>query len=142
MKNIEGLLSDPLQVNSFLNLYNLMIEKVVPKIRKVAFNIMLEHEKYNTYIYDKKNYHQQKVDLKTINSASTETISKHIISGSGQAPVVVLDIQGNTNKWNLIKGIRNGWGDDTKRILLHWKGQWHQLTKEQIFSNYFEVTIK
>jgi len=136
MKNIEGLLSDPLQVNSFLKLYDLMIEKVVPKVRKIAFNTMLEHEKYNregdvifmkgsewneterqtaikltkagfyvifpskeqikaikelenstdarkndVYIYDKKTYFQQKVDLKTVSSGSKETIAKHITSG-------------------------------------------------------------
>ena len=94
------------------------------------------------YIYDKKTYNQSKVDLKTVNSGSKKTIAAHILSGSGQAPVIALDIQSGTNRWNLIKGIRSGWGDDTKRILLNWKGQWYQLDKNQVFGNYIETVIK
>ena len=101
-----------------------------------------DKRKNDVYIYDKKTYNQSKVDLKTINSGSIKILAEHIISGSGQAPVIVLDIQGGTNRWNLIKGIRRGWTDDTKRILLNWRGQWYQLKKEQVYSDYLEKTIK
>lgn len=194
------LLSDPLQVNSFLKLVDFMREKAVPKVRRIAFDNMIKNEsllsintgsdvfvmknakpnetelhsaekltkagyfvvfpndkqikkikkienstdarKNDIYIYDKKTYVQSKVDLKTVNSGSKETIAQHIISGSGQAPVIVMDIQGGTTRWNLIKGIRSGWGSDTKRIIVNWKGQWYSLDKNQAFGKYIEEKIK
>jgi hypothetical protein len=202
-KSAESLFSDPLQVNSFLKLYDFMKEKAIPKYRKIAFDNMLKNEKYqkegdvffmqgseysetekqtadkltkagyyvvfpgkgqikqikeldddkssrknDAYIYDKKSYRQQKVDLKTINGGSINSIQEHIISGSGQAPVVALDIQGNVNRWNVIKAIRNGWNDNTKRILLNYKGQWYDIDKNKAFGNkkqyknWLEINIK
>lgn len=196
----NALLSDPLQVNSFLKLVDFMREKAIPKVRKIAFENMIKNEKLSdaktnndvyvmkgakvkdfelhtaeklskagflvvfqnkghtkgikkiensndkrsndVYIYDKKTYVQTKVDLKTVHSGSKETIAQHIISGSGQAPVIAMDIQGGTTRWNLIKGIRSGWGNDTKRILINWKSQWYSLDKNQVFGKYIEEKIK
>jgi hypothetical protein len=188
---------DPLQVSSFLELYNLMAGKAIPIVRKIAFTNMLKYEAYSregdvlfmkgakcnstekqtaakltgagfyvvfpskgqlkairqlenatdtkvndVYVYDKKTYYQAKADLKTVNSGSADTIAKHIANGSKQAPTIVLDVQGGTNRWMLIAGIRNGWSSGTKRILLSWKGQWYRIEKKHIFGDYLKITIK
>jgi len=201
-KSIDGLLTDPFQVNTFLKLYDFMVEKAIPKYRKMAFENMLKSEKHHRdgdiifiegsqysetekqsaskitkvgkcghfvvfpnkgdikkikeleksadkkindiFTYDKKTYYQTKVDIKTVQSGeSVAAIASHVKKGSEQADVVAIDIQGNISRWDLIKGIREGCNKDyTKRIWLNWKGQWYQLTKDMIHSDYLEKTIK
>jgi hypothetical protein len=64
-----------------------------------------------------------------------ETIKNHVISGSGQAPVIAIDVIGGVSKHNLIDGLRAGWSKDTKRLLVNWKGQWYQINKQLLFSD-------
>jgi len=193
----KGLLSDPMQVNSFLSLIDFMRVKAAPQLRKIAFDLAMKNERYkrendvfymegsvynrtekqtaekltkagyyvvfpsgqhikdikirenntsarknDVYIYDQKTYKQRKVDLKTVNGASPETISQHIISGSGQAPVIAIDIIGSVSKQNLIKSIRSGWSKDTKIVMINYRGQWYELDKKKVFSNWLEDNIK
>jgi hypothetical protein len=98
--------------------------------------------KNDVYIYDKKTYKQRKVDLKTVNGAAPESISQHIISGSGQAPVIAIDIIGNINKQNLIKAIRSGWAKETKIVIVNYRGQWYELDKKKVFGNWIDENIK
>ena len=88
------------------------------------------------YAYDKISYRQYKIDLKTVNGGSKEAITEHIIKGSKQASNIVIDIQEcGISRWNVIKGIREGWSDDTKTIFLNWKGQWYEIDKDKAFGN-------
>jgi hypothetical protein len=87
----------------------------------------------DVYIYDKKTYKQRKVDLKTVNGASPEAISSHITSGSGQAPVVAVDVIGKISKQDLIGAIRSGWAKNTREVLLNYKSQWYIIDKEKAF---------
>jgi hypothetical protein len=98
--------------------------------------------KNDVYIYDKKTYMQRKVDLKTCGTPSAKAIREHIISGSGQAPVIVLDIMGKTFAENIIKGFRRGWSDNTKSVLLNYKGQWYELDRDKVFSKWIKENIK
>jgi hypothetical protein len=98
--------------------------------------------KNDVYIYDKKTYKQRKVDLKTVNGASPEAISSHIASGSGQAPVIAIDIIGSISKQNLIKSIRSGWTKETKIVMVNYRGQWYELNKDNVFSNWMFDSIK
>ena len=77
-----------------------------------------------------------------MNGGSEETIKKHLLRGSEQANVIVMDIPAITSKWNIIKGVRRGWNENIKRIFLNWQGQWYQLKKEHVFSDYLEKIIK
>jgi hypothetical protein len=193
----KGLLSDPMQVNSFLSLIDFMRVKAAPQLRKIAFDLAMKNERYkrendvfymegsvynrtekqtaekltkagyfvvfpsgqhikeikirendisarknDVYIYDKKTYKQRKVDLKTVNGASPETISQHIISGSGQAPVIALDIIGSINKQNLIKAVRSGWAKETKIVMINYRGQWYELDKKKVFGDWIDENIK
>jgi hypothetical protein len=193
----KGLLSDPMQVNSFLSLIDFMRVKATPQLRKIAFDLAMKNERHkrendvfymegsvynrtemqtaekltkagyyvvfpsgkqikdiktkendistrknDVYIYDKKTYKQRKVDLKTVNGASPETISQHIISGSGQAPVIAIDIIGSVSKQNLIKSIRSGWAKDTKIVMINYRGQWYELNKDRVFSDWMFNNIK
>ena len=193
----KGLLSDPMQVNSFLSLIDFMRVKAAPQFRKIAFELAMKNERYeregdvfymegaaynqtekqtaekltkagyfvvfpsgqhireikikendaserknDVYIYDKKTYKQKKVDLKTTNGASIETISRHITSGSGQAPVIAIDIIGDISKQNLIKAIRAGWAKETKTLMVNYRGQWYELDKEKVFSGWIFDNIK
>ena len=94
-------------------------------------------------LVDRKSYVARLADLKTIGSASRETIKAHLMKGSEQAPVVVLDIQGQVKRFDLINGIRDGWCKDTKSVLLNYKGQWYELSRELTFKKqWLEDTIK
>ena len=84
-------------------------------------------------LVDRKSYVARLADLKTIGSASRETIKAHLMKGSEQAHVVVLDIQGQVKRFDLIKGIRDGWCKDTKFVLLNYKGQWYEINKGNAF---------
>jgi hypothetical protein len=48
---IDGLLSNPLLVNSFLKLYNFMKGKAITKYREIAFN---KERSINNYIKNKR----------------------------------------------------------------------------------------
>ncbi|MDR2449324.1 MAG: hypothetical protein LBD52_05120 [Prevotellaceae bacterium] len=194
---IEGLLADPLGVNSFPKLIDFMRRKAAPQLRKVAFESMIAGEKFtqeddvfymvgsnpteqerqtaqklekagffvvfpgkgqieaikqlegdsnkrknDCYIYDKKTYAQSKVDLKSSGEPSVESIAYHISSGSGQAPVIALDITGNISKRNLIAGIRSGWSKGIKEVLINYKGQWYSADKKKTFSKWIELNLK
>jgi hypothetical protein len=78
-------------------------------------------------------YYQQRAELKTVNKGSFEAMRYQIASGSGQAQVIALDIQSTVDKWNVIKAIRKGWGDNTKKILLNYNGQWYDINKNKVF---------
>lgn len=84
-------------------------------------------------LVDKKTYVARLADLKTIGNASRETIKAHLMKGSEQAPVVVLDIQGQVKRFNLINGIRDGWCKGTKAVLLNHQGQWYEIDKDGAF---------
>jgi hypothetical protein len=47
--------------------------------------------------------------------------------------VIAIDVQGTASKWNVIKAIRSGWNDNTKTVLLNWKGSWYEINKAKAF---------
>jgi hypothetical protein len=98
--------------------------------------------KNDCYIYDKKTYAQSKVDIKSSGEPSIESVAYHISSGSGQAPVIALDITGNISKRNLIKGIRLGWSRGIKEVLINYKGKWYRVDKKKTFGNWMELNLK
>lgn len=93
-------------------------------------------------LVDKKTYVARLADLKTIGNASRETIKAHLMKGSEQAPVVVLDVQGKVKRFDLIKGIRDGWCKGTKAVLLNYKGQWYELDIDKVFSDWITKNIR
>lgn len=112
------------------------------KVLKEMMNIK-NKTNADVLLVDKKTYVARLADLKTIGNASRETIKAHIMKGSEQAPVVVLDIQGQVKRFDLIKGIRDGWCKSTKFILLNYKGQWYEIDKGNAFNKkWLENTIR
>ena len=99
---------------------------------KVMFGIK-NKTNADVLLVDRKSYVARLADLKTIGSASRETIKEHLMKGSEQAPVVVLDIQGQVRRFDLINGIRDGWCKNTKFVLLNYKGQWYEIDKGSAF---------
>jgi hypothetical protein len=89
--------------------------------------------KNDVYVYDKTTYAQKKIDLKSSGEPSVKSIAYHISSGSGQAPVIALDITGKISKRNLIAGIRSGWSTGIKEILINYRGQWYEINKKRAF---------
>jgi hypothetical protein len=98
--------------------------------------------KNDVYIYDKKTYMQSKVELKTIHGVADKTVTKRLLSGSGQAPVVALDIIGSISRQNLIKGIRNGWTKKLRTIMVNYHGHWYFIDREKTYSCWMEKNIK
>jgi len=85
--------------------------------------------------YDCKTYVQQKVELKSLFGNTAETVKSQLICGSGQASVIAYDVQsGISNRW-FVKGLRKGWSDSMQKVLVSWHGQWHELGREEVFSN-------
>jgi hypothetical protein len=95
----------------------------------------------DVYIYDKRTYIQRKVDLKTVNNGSKEAIISHIESGSGQAPVVALDIIAKVNKHDLIAAIRAGWTKGTRELLVNYRGQWYIIDREKAFAKEYLMKV-
>jgi hypothetical protein len=102
----------------------------------------ISKRKNDVYIYDKITYAQKKVDLKLSGEPSIKSIAYHISNGSGQAPVIVLDITGKMSKRNLIAGVRSGWSKGIKEILINYKGKWYSADKKKTFSKWMELHIK
>jgi hypothetical protein len=102
----------------------------------------ISKRKNDVYIYDKITYAQKKVDLKSSGEPSVKSIAYHVSSGSGQAPVIALDITGKISKKNLISGIRSGWNKGIKEVLINYKGQWYSIDKKKAFGNWIELNLK
>jgi len=96
----------------------------------------------DVFAFDKKTFFARKIELKTVFGGAKETIKERMISGSGQAPVIVLDIQGGTSRNNLIQGIREGWNINLRSVLVNWKGQWYEIDKDLLFSKGIYEVIK
>ncbi|RNC66469.1 hypothetical protein [Proteiniphilum sp. X52] len=89
----------------------------------------------DVYVYDSKKYIQRKVELKALYGDTAERVKSQIISGSGQADVVAYDIQSGIKRNWLIKGLREGWNDNMKSVLINWRGQWYELSKKELFDD-------
>jgi hypothetical protein len=101
-----------------------------------------DNRENDIYLFHKKSYKQYKVDIKSSGEPSIKSIGHHIASGSGQAPVIALDITGNISKKKLITAIRTGWTNGTKTILLNYKGKWYELDKKKVFGDWIEIHIQ
>ena len=98
--------------------------------------------KNDVYLYDAKTYIQRKVELKSLSGYTAETIKKQLISGSGQAGIIAYDIQSNIKKMWLIDGLRKGWGSDTKKIILNYKGQWYEIDRSKLYDDWLEKNLR
>lgn len=87
----------------------------------------------DVYLYDSKSYVQRKVELKALHGDTAERVKNQIISGSGQADVIAYDIQSGIGRSWLIHGLREGWNDNVKSVMINWKGQWYEINKEKLF---------
>jgi hypothetical protein len=77
-----------------------------------------------------------KADLKFISSKNTDTIAKRIKYGSDQASRVVIHINSDINKKELINALRSGVERNNliKEVLLFYRGKFYRLRKLQILS--------
>jgi len=98
--------------------------------------------KNDVYLYDTKTYIQQKVELKALFGETAEVLKSQIISGTGQASVIAYDIQSNIKKMWLIDGLRKGWGSDTKKIILNYKGQWYEIDRSKLYDDWLEKNLR
>jgi hypothetical protein len=113
---------------------------IAEKLAKAGYHVLFPNErdlgkgrKNDIYLYDVKTYAQTKVELKSLFGNTAESVKSNLICGSGQASIIVYDIQSNIKKYWLIEGLRRGWSNDTKRVILNWKGKWYEINKEYIF---------
>ena len=98
--------------------------------------------KNDIYLYDAKTCIQTKAELKSLFGESPETLKSQLISGTGQASVIAYDIQSNIKKMWLIDGLRKGWGKETKKVLLNYKGQWYEIDRKKLYSDWLERNLK
>lgn len=83
-----------------------------------------------------------KADLKFVTGKNPNTIAQRIIKGSEQAPRVVIHINSDFEKKDLIDGLRSGVERNNliKEVLLIYKRKFYRLTKLQIVSkNIFKI---
>lgn len=85
-----------------------------------------------------------KADLKYINSKQADTIAQRIKSGSEQASRVVIDINSNIKKRDLIDGLRSGVERNRliKEIILFYNGKNYRLDKNRILKEEISKIIK
>jgi hypothetical protein len=113
---------------------------IAEKLVKANYHILFPNQgdlgkgrKNDVYIYNTETYVQTKVELKSLFGDTAESVKSNLISGSGQASVVAYDIQSGIKKNWLIRGLRDGWSKDTKKVMLNWKGRWYEINKELLF---------
>jgi len=94
------------------------------------------------FLYDAKTFIQQKVELKALFGETAESLRSQIESGTAQASVIAYDIQSNIKKMWLIDGLRKGWGKETKKVLLNYKGQWYEVNRERVYNDWLERNLK
>jgi hypothetical protein len=122
---------------------------ITGKLARAGYHVVFPNKgdlgkgrKNDVYLYDAKTYIQQKVELKSLFGHTADAVKSQIISGSGQAGIIAYDIQSNIKKNWLIEGLRSGWSNNTKTILLSWKGQWYQISKVLLFTQDIYHTLK
>ncbi|MDR0863388.1 MAG: hypothetical protein LBO74_00465 [Candidatus Symbiothrix sp.] len=120
--------------------YNESEFHIAEKLVKAGYHVLFPNEgdlgggrKNDLYLYDTKTYIQTKAELKSLFGNTAQSVRSNLISGSGQASVIVYDIQSNIKKNWLIAGLRSGWSEEIKRVMLNWHGQWYEINKEFAF---------
>jgi hypothetical protein len=115
---------------------------IAEKLVKAGYHVLFpkngdmgKGRKNDVFIYDTKTYAQTKVELKSLFGTTAESVKSNLISGSGQANVIAYDIQSNIKKNWLIEGLRNGWSENIKRVMLNWHGQWYDIKKNLLFAD-------
>ena len=85
-----------------------------------------------------------KADLKSITSKNPDTIAKRIKGGSDQASRIVVHINSDIEKKNLIDGLRSGVERNSliKEILLFYKNRFYRLPKTLIISREIYKVLK
>jgi hypothetical protein len=113
---------------------------IAEKLVRAGYHVLFPNEgdlgkgrKNDVYLYDTQTYMQMAAELKSLFGDTAESVKSNLISGSGQASIIVYDIQSNIKKQWLIKGLRNGWSDGTKKVMLNWKGRWCEIDKRHVF---------
>jgi hypothetical protein len=113
---------------------------IAGKLVKAGYHVLFPNEgdlgkgrKNDLYLYDVKTYAQTKVELKSLFGSTAESVKSNLISGSGQAGIIVYDIQSGIKKNWLIEGLRSGWTKDTKKVMLSWKGRWYDINEKNVF---------
>ncbi|MFV0390933.1 MAG: hypothetical protein ACK5KP_03475 [Paludibacteraceae bacterium] len=121
--------------------YNQTEFQIAEKLVKANYHVVFPNQsdlgkgrKNDVYIYDTKTYMQTKVELKSLFGNTAESVKSNLISGSEQSGVVAYDIQSGIKRNWLIQGLRQGWSDDTKKVMLNWKGRWYEIEKDLLFS--------
>ena len=94
------------------------------------------------YLYDAKTCIQQKVELKVLFGTTAKTLESQLISGSGQASVIAYDIQSNIKKNWLVEGLRSGWNENLRTVMINYKGQWYQFDKKDVFDENIYKILK
>ena len=64
------------------------------------------------------------------------------LSGSGQASVIAYDIQSNIKKNWLVEGLRSGWNENLRTVMINYKGQWYQFDKKDVFDENIYKILK
>ena len=113
---------------------------VAEKLTKAGYHVVFPGQgdlgkgrKHDVFLYDSKTFIQQKAELKSLFGSTAESVKTRLISGSEQAGLIVYDIQSGIKKNWLIEGLRHGWHDNLKTILLNWKGQWYEINNRLLF---------
>lgn len=123
---------------------------IAEKLTTAGYHVMFPNSgdlgrgrKNDVYIYDTTTYFPYKAELKSLFGDSAQTVRGRIISGGGQAPIIVYDVQSGIKRNWLIEGLRMGWSSNLRCILLNWKGQWYEINKDNVFKkNWFENNLK
>ena len=122
---------------------------IAEKLTAAGYHVMFPNSgdlgkgrKNDVYIYDTKTYLPHKTELKSLFGNTADTVKSQLVCGAEQADVIVYDIQSSISAQWFVKGMRQGWSKNIHKILVNWRGQWHEFNKNNIFNNEIHKALK
>ena len=122
---------------------------VAEKLTKAGYHVVFPGQgdlgkgrKHDVFLYDSKTFIQQKAELKSLFGNTARRVKEQLIYGSGQASIVVYDVQSNISPLWLKEGLKQGWSKNLYKILINWKGQWYEVNKDKLYNGWIERQIK
>lgn len=129
--------------------YNETEFHIAEKLTTAGYHIMFPNagdlgktRKNDVYLYDTKIYVQYKAELKSLFGTTADVVKSRLICGAEQASIIVYDVQSSISTQWFIKGLRQGWSRNIRKILVNWHGRWHEFKKDDVFSREIHKILK
>lgn len=130
--DLEGSDYDNDELNSFKKLVNAGKHVIIPN--RGAFK--KGGAKNDLFLIDPKTFYNEAAELKIIKrTGARDTFEKQIGKAGKQASTVVMDIWHPMSSKNLIGNLRASWNDDVKKMLIYYRRQFREISRNDLFDD-------